>query len=122
MASVFSYAIDPTHKLRLGDAGHGTGVHVPAASVADEQAAVSVLHHVGRVEVGVRRSEEITVFGSVGGSIAKELVALHPVGVELGAEEIGIVFIAPGLTLVLHQPGGGDAGEFGHGGEGDPCE
>ena len=76
----------------FGDSGNGTAVQVPGSGVENQKAAVCVLPYIRHVEIDVGRSEEILIVGAKGGPVAVEDVALHAVRIELGAEEVPLVF------------------------------
>ena len=107
--------VDPALILRSGHPRQRTPLQKPAPGVENEKASVRVLENVRGVEVRVVRGEELLVERREGGSVARENVAQHPVGVELGAEEIARVLRPEGLPPVAQEAGGRHVGELRHG-------
>ena len=62
-ASLPPHAINRPQHVGLLELRGRAAEFVPAAGVDDDQAAVGVLEHVGRVEVEVRAGDEIFVLG-----------------------------------------------------------
>ena len=69
---------------------------VPAAGVDDDQAAVGVFEHVGRVEVEVRAGDEVFVLGRERRARRVEDVPADLVQVEVAGEEVVLVGLAEG--------------------------
>jgi len=79
-------SIDAALDLRLVDARGRAADAEPSARVDHDQAAVRVLEHVGRVEVGVVADEELLIAPAERRAVTLDDVPLHLMGVELGAE------------------------------------
>src|SRR5262249_15828967 len=90
---------------------------VPAAGVDDEQAAVGVLDHVGGVEVVVGGDDEVAVDAGEARPPGHQDVARHLAEVELGGEQVTVVFRPEMGGGIAVQAGGGGrphVGEHGH--------
>ena len=95
---------DPAEDVRLVHLRRGAADAEPAAGVEEEQRAVGVLEHVGRVEVGALAGQELLGAAAEAGAVALDRVALQLVRVELGG--------VPGAVGPrAAEPGGGDPAE-----------
>ena len=61
-------SIDRTQHIRLLELRSRTAEFVPAAGIDDDQAAIGILEHVGRVKVEVGAGDKVFVSGREGGS------------------------------------------------------
>jgi len=83
-------AVDPAEDIRLGELrGRATDL-VPTSGVDDEHAAVRILQHVGRAEVGLVRGEEVRVPGAEGRAVGDQLVADDLAGIEVADEQVAL--------------------------------
>ena len=87
---------------------------VPAARIHDEQAAIGIFDHVGRVEVLIVRNDEIAVVGGVRRAARLQDVPADFAQVELRAEEVVVEFLTELIRLVAVQAARGRRAEVGH--------
>src|SRR5438477_2204802 len=109
-------AVNAAFDLRLRDARNRAAMNEPGPGVHYEETSVGVLYDVGRVEIGIDRSEKIFVDCAERGSLARQNVALHAVRVELRAEKITLILRAKARAAVPNQTGRSNARELGHDG------
>jgi len=90
----FAHAVYPAQDVGLPQLRGRAAELVPAAGVHDQQAAVGVFQHVGRMEIEAFGDEKILVLRFEGSCVRCENVPGDLVHVEEGGEEIVFVLLA----------------------------
>ena len=96
-------AIDRAEHVGLVELRGRAAELVPAAGIDDDQAAVGVFEHVGRVEVEVGAGDEVFVLGRERRSLGRQDVPADLVQVEVAGEQVVLIFLAEGVRLVAGQ-------------------
>ena len=87
-------AVDRPEHLGGGELRGGTTQLVPRARVDDEEAAVGILEHVGRMEIAAARHDEIGIVALERGAAGLQRVARHFLQVEQRGEEVVAILVA----------------------------
>src|SRR5439155_20090754 len=96
-------AVNGSLDIRLGDLrGRATDAE-PTARVDDEQAAVGVFEHIGRMEVLVFTYQKIFRLYAEAGAVALDDMPLDAIAVELCGEEIALILLAEGSRAIAHE-------------------
>ena len=98
-----AHAVDRAEHVGLVELRGRAAELVPAAGIHDQEAAVGVLEHVGRVEVEVGAGDEVLVLRREGRPLGGQGVPADLVEVEVAGEEVVPVRLAERGRLVSSQ-------------------